>query len=319
MPEGVPLPPVHLGARVGATHADNLALYDEFGAETRDEILSRLPSDWTFEGRTVLDFGCGAGRTLRHFVREAEVGRVLGCDIHAESVQWLQATLCPPLEVFENGEVPPLALTDGSIELIWAISVFTHLTDHASAWLLELHRVLAEDGLLITTFNGSGTNRTVTGEDWDPDRIGMTVLFSGQSWDTGGPAVVHSPWWIREHWGRLFEIVSLEEEGFAVRTTRERKPSHWQGQGIAVLRRKPVELGLEELERVDPAEAREIAALRYNLELVQREARHARTEQARLTAELVEARLAGVAASASGIRARLTGLGRRRPDAPRGG
>ena len=80
---------MHLAARVGATHADNLALYEEFGAETRDEILALLPSDWSFEGKSVLDFGCGAGRTLRHFLREAEIGEMYGCDIDSESIAWL--------------------------------------------------------------------------------------------------------------------------------------------------------------------------------------------------------------------------------------
>jgi SAM-dependent methyltransferase len=319
LPQGIPLPPVQLGARVGATHADNLALYEEFGAETKEEILAILPEAWLFAGKTVLDFGCGAGRTLRHFLDEAQIARVLGCDIHAESVAWLAECLCPPLEVFVNDEVPPLPLEDGSVDLVWAISVFTHLTDQAHAWLVELHRILSDEGLLIATFHGPGAIETIAGERWDADRIGMTVLRHGESWDAGGPMVFHSPWWIREHWGRAFEVVTLREEGFATRTTRDQKPVSWRGQGVVLLRRKDVRPTAEVVRRTDPGDARELDALRFNLELVQREAHHARMERTRLLAELAEARNAPRVTPARGIRARLSARAHRGRDASIGG
>lgn len=280
------LPPVHLGARVGATHADNLALYEEFGLESHEEIVGLLPPDWSFEGKRVLDFGCGAGRTLRHFLREAEVCEVYGCDIDQESIEWLQQHLCPPLRVIQNAEVPPLPLAEGSLDLIWAISVFTHLTDHWSSWLLELHRLLADDGLLIATFNGPGTIAAVADESWDADRIGMNVLLRGNSWDVGGPAVLLSQWWIEEHWGRLFDIVTFREAGFAADFWRGRKPSTWGGQGVLLAKKKPAHLSVEDLERIDGGEPREIAALRHNVQQLHRESFRARADgdQARLEA-----------------------------------
>jgi SAM-dependent methyltransferase len=297
------LPPMHLAARVGATHADNLALYEEFGVETRDEILALLPSHWSFEGKRVLDFGCGAGRTLRHFLREAEVGEVYGSDIDSESIAWLDEHLSPPLRVFRNGERPPLPLADESLDLIWAISVFTHLTYHWSAWLLELHRVLAPDGLLIATFHGRGAIAAFSEETWRADRISMNVLHHGQSWDRGGPTVLLSPWWLREHWGRLFEIVTLREDGFAVRTTRERKPESWGGQGVVLLRRKPVSMSIEQLEWIDPSEPRELIALRHNLAQVHLESYAARTERDRLEKQVA----AGTGGEAA-LRARIEEL-----------
>ena len=36
---------------------------------------------------------------------------------------------------------------DGAYDLVLAVSVFTHLTASWSAWLVELHRVLADGGL----------------------------------------------------------------------------------------------------------------------------------------------------------------------------
>jgi SAM-dependent methyltransferase len=179
-----------------------------------------LPEGWTWSGKRVLDFGCGAGRALRHFVSEAGDAEFWGCDIDAQSVAWINASLNPPLRAFVNDEQPPLPRPDDSFDLIYALSVFTHLTDTWSAWLLELHRVLAPRGTLIASFLGAGMIEAVADEPWSEDRIGMNVLNAGRSWDRGGPSVLLSPWWIREHWGQAFEIERIDD-----RPSRRRRVS----------------------------------------------------------------------------------------------
>jgi SAM-dependent methyltransferase len=261
-----PLPPVELVDRVGSVGGD-LALYQEIGRRTREEILALLPEGWTFEGKRVLDFGCGAGRTLRHFVSEAEVAEIHGCEIDSPSVAWLEANLSPPFHVFRNDEAPPLPLESDSLDLIWAISVFTHLTDYWADWLLELHRVLRDGGLLIATILGPELADELQPGLPDPrgvsggapaDRVGMNVLHVDRGWDLGGPATFHSEWWIREHWGRAFDVVELREDGFIA------LPG-WRGQGVAVLAKRPGAPTVAELERVDAGDARELAALRHNV------------------------------------------------------
>ncbi len=41
-----------------------------------------------------MDFWCGAGRVLRHFLAEAEQAELWGYDI-AGPIAWLQNALCP--------------------------------------------------------------------------------------------------------------------------------------------------------------------------------------------------------------------------------
>jgi SAM-dependent methyltransferase len=261
-----PLPSVELVDRVGSVGGD-LALYQEIGRRTREEILALLPEGWTFEGKRVLDFGCGAGRTLRHFVSEAEVAEIHGCEIDSPSVAWLEANLSPPFHVFRNDEAPPLPLESDSLDLIWAISVFTHLTDYWADWLLELHRLLRNGGLLIATILGPELAEASHPAVPDPgvsepaspgDRIGMNVVHFGRGWDLGGPATFHSAWWIREHWGRAFDVLELREDGFIA-------APGWRGQGVVVLAKQPGVPSVEDLERIDAAEPREIAALRHNI------------------------------------------------------
>ena len=88
-----PLPPVDLANRVGQlVGADgSYAVYEKVGREIRDVVVAAVPADWTWQGKRVLDFGCGAGRRCATSSprREAEFW---GCDMHAPSVEWVDAT-----------------------------------------------------------------------------------------------------------------------------------------------------------------------------------------------------------------------------------
>jgi SAM-dependent methyltransferase len=236
--------------------SDPGAAYLELGAQTKRQIVGLLPDDWSFEGKRVLDFGSGAGRTLRHFADEAERAEFWGCDIDGPSIEWMQQNLCPPFHVRQTISVPPLALEHGSFDLIYAISVFTHLTDNSTRWLLELHRTLKPHGLLIATFMGRWTSEWFAKEPWVEDRVGKNVLYHHRDWDSGGPAVLISEWWLREHWARAFEVMKIAPE--------------FQNYSWAVLRKRDVELDPDAIERPSD-DPREVVALRHNVRQLQRE------------------------------------------------
>ena len=262
-----PHPPLELANRVASLegYEDPFARYDELGAESRQAILRLLPDGWSFDGRRVLDFGCGAGRTLAHFLGEAEQGEVWGCDIDEPSIAWIESNLSPPLHAVPCGERPPLPFEDGSFDLVWAISVFTHLTDSWSAWLLEMRRILRPDGLLIATFMGKAVSEWLIEEPWDDDRHGMNVLRHLSAWEDGGPLVLHSEWWVRAHWGRAFEILEIAD----------RLPHEGWVHSWALMRPRAEVPTREELERPEPGEPREVEALRNNLRQLQDEMRGA--------------------------------------------
>jgi SAM-dependent methyltransferase len=254
-----PYPPPELIHRVYPVDewSDPLALYEQMGAETKGALLDLLPDDWSFQGKRVLDFGCGAGRTLRHFLTEAESAEFWGADVDAASIRWLTESLAPPLHAWRSAHGPPTGLKPGSFDLIWAISVFTHLPQVTSMqWLLELHRLLRPGGLLIATYYGRWNSEFLAGEPWDDDKVGVNVLQHTRPWDEGGPVALMSDWWVRAHWGRAFEIL-------------DSKPQFHNFTWL-LMRRREVALTVEDLER--PADdPREIAALRHNLRQLQRE------------------------------------------------
>jgi SAM-dependent methyltransferase len=278
---------------------DDAERFERIGRDTRALLLSALPAGWSFDGRRVLDFGCGPGRALRWLADEAHGCEFYACDIHRESVDWVQANLCPPFRAFVNGAEPPLDLRAGSLDLVYAISVFTHLADSWSRWLAELHRLLRPGGLLLATFMGPGpwglSVAARLGIPYD-ERIGMHVEQPWGEFEHGhGPAVFHSEWWLRERWGRAFDFLALEPLGFAP------VPEH-RGQGFALMRRRDVTIAPADLERPgdDP---REIAAALRAAEVARlecaAEVRAARADaaSARADAERVRAELAAVRGS----------------------
>jgi len=265
------MPPKDLINRVGWVVGDErpTEVFLARGAEQWRLIQSLLPEDWEWSGKRGLDFGCGIGRILRHAAEEASA-EFWGCDIDAPSVEWLKQNLSPPLHVLHSGEWPPLELPDEHFDLIWAFSVFTHLTAPWSAWLVELHRLLKPDGRLIATVFGPGHTSFGT-EQVTEEIVGMNVLYPGASWDRGGPLILHSHWWLEEHWGRAFEILEFRSGDAAG------KPPLY-GQGVVVLRKRPGSISVEELERIDRADQREWTALRQQADSLSRDSAWLRTQ-----------------------------------------
>jgi SAM-dependent methyltransferase len=266
------MPPLSLANRVGglAEAEDPYALYEQVGANGRQQILRMLPAGYELEGRRLLDFGCGAGRTLRHFLDEADSAEIWGCDIDDEAIDWLQHNLCPPLHVLRNETAPGLPFEDGHFDVVWALSVFTHLVDSWAAWMLELHRVLADDGILIATTIGPRHSERIAKEGWEEDRIGMNALRQWASYPDRAPKVLHSTWWLRAHWGRAFEILEIDEAPVAV--------SHrW-----LAMRKRDLTLTVADLERPEPGEPREFTAVRHHVRQLQRELEEAHDQDQRL-------------------------------------
>ncbi len=290
--DALPVPPSDLLQRIGLSGATELApLYEQSGRADRKLIESLLPGDWDWHGKRVLDFGCGVGRVIRQFAAEAGEAEFWGCDLDRTSIEWAQRNLEPPLHFFESDEAPGLPQQDGYFDLIYAFSVYTHFTENWAGWLLEHHRVLAEGGYLLATFLGEGMSEPLIGESWDENRIGMNPLLHDNPWAQGGPIALNSPWWIRAHWGRAFEIVELRPRMV------EGVPSH----GLVLARKKPVELNLEDLTRLVPNEPREITALQHHAEQLIEDTRRLRTHAGQLVekADALESQLEAVTESAS--------------------
>ena len=69
--------------------------YVVIGGSLKSTLVELLGPEWSWEGRRVLDFGCGSGRLLRQFLDEARLAEFHGSDIDEEMVSWVRKHLCP--------------------------------------------------------------------------------------------------------------------------------------------------------------------------------------------------------------------------------
>jgi 2-polyprenyl-3-methyl-5-hydroxy-6-metoxy-1,4-benzoquinol methylase len=148
------LPPEELRFRVGGVR--DAEEFQAIGGWCRDSLLAGLTKigrDFTSFGR-ILDFGCGCGRTLLSFAEITSLARFHATDIDAKAVGWCCANL-PLASCGVNDPLPPLAQPDGAFDLVYAISVFTHLDEERQfLWLDELRRITQPGGIVLLSVHG---------------------------------------------------------------------------------------------------------------------------------------------------------------------
>jgi SAM-dependent methyltransferase len=160
----VPIPPPHVRAFVGDIKEDAFLLT---GASIY-RLLVRVAQEQRrplSAFATVLDFGCGTGRGFRYLLKYGQTSTCCGTDVDATAIGWCQEYF-PFGEFAVNHEIPPTTFRSESFDLIYAISVFSHLSEENHlAWLEELRRVTKKDGLIVLTMHGEHALRRAVSEE----------------------------------------------------------------------------------------------------------------------------------------------------------
>lgn len=214
-------------------HAVNITGYQAYrGFEDLLIEYNVLP----VKGVTILDWGCGHGRVMRHFVKHWPRCEIWGGDIDSQNVQWAQNHIigsnCQLLPLF-----PPSKLPAGKFDAIYGLSVMTHLTAEAqTAWINELARCLKPGGLALLTYDGptvDAYSSVFRSEQWWDE-----MKRSGFNDEHPDPALGHniddqtyyrvthqSESDVRQRWSGPFEVIKTIRDAFG-------------NQDVAVLRKK---------------------------------------------------------------------------------
>ena len=204
-PDGLPLPPASLRIRVVGT--TDVAWFLERGCILERAIREALlragaPLD---SGQAILDFGCGCGCVLRRW--RGLDARVSGTDLSRPAIKWCQAHL-PFVGVDVNGFEPPLNYGDASFDLIYAISVFTHLPiEKQFVWRDELRRVLRPSGHLLLTLHGDAHFGRLKPEERGVYEAGGCVVRWPKAAGSNLCSTYHSPRFVRDRLADGWEFV----------------------------------------------------------------------------------------------------------------
>jgi SAM-dependent methyltransferase len=102
----------------------------------------------------VLDFGCSSGRVVRVLAAAYPQVHWTACDPNDAAIAWADQNL-PGIEFYVNDQEPPLPAEQGSLDLVYAISIWSHFAPELGLrWLEEMRRVIRPGGHLVFTTHG---------------------------------------------------------------------------------------------------------------------------------------------------------------------
>lgn len=209
--DGQPIPPLRLITLV--TGKPDIGVFLVSGKNAADSIRSVLQKNAvSFESLSaVLDFGCGCGRVIRHCSHSGAT--ITGCDYNPALIQWCRESL--RFARFEiNQLVPPLPFPDGSFDLIYALSVFTHMPEELQhQWMRELSRVLKSPGHLLITAHGEHYLRDLDETQATQFRQGQLVVKELGEPGSNHFGAYHPYSYVEQHLSKGFEIAAFEKEG----------------------------------------------------------------------------------------------------------
>jgi cyclopropane fatty-acyl-phospholipid synthase-like methyltransferase len=165
--------------RVG--ECNEIGVFQAVGEQTAKKIQNALSdAGYSLEDfQSVLDFGCGCGRTLVWLCKSFPGIKWHGTDVDAEAIKWCCENIAGGTFAI-NGEVPPLSYRDETFDFIYAFSVFTHLNGDAQrAWKQELRRIVKPGGIVLLTIHSEFTWKNF-GEAEAVEREGQVFRTSGK-------------------------------------------------------------------------------------------------------------------------------------------
>lgn len=213
-PDGFPIPPSkYIYLVVGH---NNASLFLKNGTLVMETIRRTLKKNRIEINNfsSVLDFGCGCGRVLRHwhYLKGIEL---YGIDYNQELIDWDQRNL-PFARFSTNSKYAGLDFENEKFHFIYAISIFTHLSEDLQvAWMQELKRVLHPGGLLLFTTMGESYFRSPMLTDNDRRRLKAGELIVKNEDEVGSNicGAFHAPEYVKNKMVDGFSVLDFIPQG----------------------------------------------------------------------------------------------------------
>ena len=129
------------------------------------------------------EWGCGPARLIRHLTQIDGIGRIElhGYDYNSATIDWCKKNL-EEISFHTCNLEPPLSAGSDYFDCVYALSVFTHLSEKMHyEWMDELFRVLRPGGVLIFTTHGNNSAHRLLPDDRKTYEAGGLVVKGGVS------------------------------------------------------------------------------------------------------------------------------------------
>lgn len=150
---GIALPPDYM---IYESFRLNYDRYYEGGRKSAKFVLGHLQKFHEMTDAKILDWGCGPARIIRHLpaLLATRNCTFYGTDYNHRTIDWCTSNI-NGISFHKNGLLPPLSFESSFFDIIYGISIFTHLSGDAhEAWIMELADKLKTGGVLLITTQG---------------------------------------------------------------------------------------------------------------------------------------------------------------------
>ena len=226
---GFALPPAALA--YDAYNHTNWQLYYDMGLLHARLVAGIVREHLPAQSLRICEWGCGPARVIRHLgamLPDRQLA-LCGTDYNPRTIRWCRQHV-PGIEFCENRPEPPLPFEAGRFDCLYALSVFTHLSEEAHvAWILELLRVVNQRGIVVFTTHGDACTGNLLAEERRQYAAGELVVRGGVQEGKKCFVAYHPPGFVR---GRLLADAELLAHLPSPQT-------HGMIQDVWVVRKKP--------------------------------------------------------------------------------
>ena len=199
----------------------SFARYWRTGQKTAAAISEKIDAHVDDKHPRVADWGCGLARVIRHL---PEHYQRYGFDYNANAIGW-NTDHVAGIDFSLNQLSPPLPMEDATLDVIYALSVFTHLSAKGHEdWIAEIERVLAPGGIFIGAFHMLLEPDQLLPKEQAQFDAGKLVVRGGVKEGSRTFTAHHPEQYLREHLLRNFDLVE--------------EPSLLFGQSLLVARKR---------------------------------------------------------------------------------
>ena len=169
------------------------------GLETCRWLISMLEKHIILKNVSILDWGCGPGRIVRHLpVLLGKSCKIYGTDYNETSIKWCKENIKGAV-FSQNSMSPPMAFNDNSFDIILSISIFTHLSEKNHVdWFNELLRVAKQNAILLFSTQGKAFLNKLSKKETNKFKNGELVVRGKTREGHRTFSAFHSPEYIKK-------------------------------------------------------------------------------------------------------------------------